>query len=92
MTETIFEWNAFLETEEGGRKPLYVQISGPEPAPEESIYYCLVHAPSIFSNDKRIFGIDREQATDLAINFVKSLLEDKQITDIDGQLCGFSLQ
>ena len=84
ITDTGFELNAFLD-EESGRKPLHVRIAAPEPVCGEISYYCLVHAPSIFSNDKRIFGIDQEQATELAIKFVRTILEHKPVIDINGR-------
>jgi hypothetical protein len=82
MTENVFELSAFLQ-DEGVRKPLYIRID--TPLRGESDYYCDVHAPAIFSNDKRIYGVDCEQATDLAIKFIGTILEDKKVTDLNGQ-------
>jgi hypothetical protein len=84
MTENIFELDGFLEDEEG-RKPLCVRVSAPCQVPGETTYYCRVHAPAIFANDKRIFGIDAEQARELAVNFIKSMLAGKKVTDANGR-------
>jgi hypothetical protein len=85
MTNNVFELNAFWTDQESRRKPLYVRISAPEPVPGEIDCYCLVHAPSIFREDKRIFGIDQEQAAELAVKFIRSMLEDKHIANINGR-------
>ena len=84
MTESIFELSAFL-VEEDVRKPLYIRIEAPSRVPEEISYYCRVHAPSIFAEDKRIYGVDQEQAADLAIKFIRTMLEDKKVTDVNGE-------
>lgn len=77
-----YELNGFLE-ESGRRRPFYLRVS--EPLRGKGDYFCRVHAPLLFQNDKEIYGIDEEQAKLLAINFVKSLLGNKRIVDDKGR-------
>jgi hypothetical protein len=83
MTNQL-ELNAFLE-QDGEQKPFYLRISTPLQAKGETDYFCRVHAPLLFDKDKNIYGIDEEQASLLAIDFVRSLLRDKRIIDGKGQ-------
>jgi hypothetical protein len=83
MSNNVFELDAFLEDNEQ-RKPLRVVVSAPSWAEGEDDHVCRVHAPLLFSQDKRIYGADPEQAKSLAIGFVGSLLKDKRVIDANG--------
>jgi hypothetical protein len=78
------EIKAFLD-EGGSRKPFYLRISKASRAKANGDYYCRVHAPELFDRDKDIFGIDKEQARELAIQFVTSMLAGKKLVDKNGE-------
>jgi hypothetical protein len=84
MAGAIFELNGFLE-DDMGRRPLYVLISAPSLVHGERDYACRVHAPSILGEDKYIYGVDSGQAAALAVQFVSSFLNGKNVTDASGQ-------
>jgi hypothetical protein len=85
MTKSVFELNAFIE-ENDNREPLHVLVSAPSQAPGQDDYFCRVHAPLLLSGDKNIYGVDADQAKNLAVSFVRSLLSNKKIVDSQGQL------
>lgn len=79
-----YELDAFLE-DSGQRSPFRLRISAPEKTKGEDDYFCRVHAPAFFANDKQIFGIDEEQARELALQFVKSMLAGRKLVDQNGR-------
>jgi hypothetical protein len=79
-----YELDAFLE-DAGQRVPFRLRISAPEKTKGEDDYFCRVHAPALFADDKQIFGIDEEQAHELAVQFVKSLIAGKRLVDRNGR-------
>jgi hypothetical protein len=82
-----FELDAFIAGEgEAGRSPFRLRISRPVKSEGSVDWSCLVHAPSLFENDKNIFGVDEEQARALAIEFVKALLCGKRLVNGDGEI------
>jgi hypothetical protein len=81
MTEYILELHAFLE-DDGIRKSLDIKILAP--SEREGDHFCVVHAPLLLGEDKKIFGVDPEQASALSVRFVKLLLENKKVLDEDG--------
>jgi len=83
MTENILELHAFLE-DDGKRKP-HIRVSIPAKTQGQQDYFCLVHAPLVLGQDRRIFGVDPDQARSLAVGFIKSLLENKKVVDGDGK-------
>ena len=83
MAEDVLEINAFLEHNKK-REPLHVKILAPAKTKGQPDYSCLVHAPLLLGQDRKIYGIDREQAKSLAISFVRSLLENKKVVDSNG--------
>jgi hypothetical protein len=89
MTEYILELRAFLE-EDGIRKPLAIKILAPSGTEDEQDYFCIVHAPLLLDQDKKIFGVDRGQASSLSISFIKLLLENKKVSGEDGMLLNLS--
>ena len=80
-----YEISAFLD-ENGKVRPFYLRISGPVQDIEGGDYFCSVHAPALFSEDKKIYGADEKQAQDLALQFVKQMLGNKRLIDKDGNL------
>jgi len=80
----MFELNAFIKDGEQ-IIPFHLQISEPLQSDNDDDYSCQVHIPLFFNKDKNIFGINEEQARELSINFVASLLKDKELIDNNGQ-------
>lgn len=79
---SFYELNAFLE-EEGAKKPFFLKISHAKESGED--FFCTVEAPALFKNDRYIYGSDADQASELAVKFVRNLLEGKKITDSNGK-------
>jgi len=48
-------------------------------------YTCVVHAPALLGKDREIYGIDPDQARQLAIEFLKSLLAGMSLHDKAGK-------
>ena len=44
---------------------------------------CTIHCPSIFSSDKKVVGVDAEQALELAESLLKDMLDHHKIRIID---------
>lgn len=82
------ELSAFIK-EDGETKEFYLTISHPQQSQDAEDYFCNIHSPRLFKRDKKIFGTDAEQATDLAINFVRSLLSTKALVDEQGNSIDF---
>ncbi len=79
-----YELDAFLE-DAGQRIPFRLCISAPEKTKGEDDYFCRVHAPALFADAKQIFGIDEQQAHELALQFVKSMIAGKRLVDQIGR-------
>jgi hypothetical protein len=77
------EVRGFIE-EHGKRRAFYLRISDPVRTKKGADYYCRVHVPVLFRSDKNIFGIDREQARKLAVEFVRQALGEKRLVDKKG--------
>jgi len=56
---------------------------------DDDDYYCTVNIPNLFENEKKIYGIDGLQAKQLAINFVKRVLDVNSIVDTNEKLVDF---
>ncbi len=78
-----YELYAFLE-DSAGKHPFHLIISDPIRSETEQDYYCNVHAPLLFATDKHIYGIDKEQACLLALEFTKQMLSGKRLVDKSG--------
>ena len=76
--------DVFIE-DKGICNPLRLRVSRPNKTDGEADYYCLVDAPALFKGDKKIFGASEEQARELALQFVKQLLDDRKLIDKNGQ-------
>ncbi len=76
--KTLRELRGTIKGDDGALTPVYARISEPirrQSDVEHEGCYCFVHCPYLFEDDKRIFGVDAEQALELSIMFIKELLE-----------------
>ena len=84
--EFAYELNCFIE-DEGKKSPFSLKIGKPyRPKESEEEYHCLVYAPYLFEQPKRIAGIDADQAINLSKRFVGILIEEKNLYDETGKL------
>ena len=67
--------------EKSGKKPFYLKIFEPVKNVDEDDYSCCIHCPSLFKRNKIIFGVNEDQAYELAIEFIKNIVGDKKIVD-----------
>ena len=81
------ELKAFLKNNEKIEK-LHLTIKGVFRT-EEDDYYCTVNIPLLFEKEKLIYGIDETQAKQLAVNFVKRVLDVSCIVDENGNSVDF---
>ena len=81
---TVLEIDGFLETD-GAKTPFSARISAPKATGKTTEYSCVVHAPALFKKDKQIFGINAAQAKELALQFLKSMLDGKHLVGQDGK-------
>ena len=79
----IIEINIFIE-ENGETKPFYLSIEEPRRSVGSDDYYCRIISPVLFNSEKDIFGVDENQAIDLAKNFANSALKGKKFFDSNG--------
>lgn len=49
----------------------------------DTVHSCLIHCPELFSNDKRIAGVDGAQALELAEMFVKTMFDGDDIDVVE---------
>lgn len=77
------ELNVFIE-EDGRSRPFSLVITQPEKTPDAEDYFCSIQAPVLFKREKSIYGVDAEQAAELAIKFVKDLLSGRHLVDESG--------
>lgn len=79
----------FYIGEDDEKQLCHLSISEPETNDEDD-NFCRVQLTPLLKNEKRIIGIDESQAKQLAIDFVKSLLNGKELTDTDGNKINIS--
>src|SRR3954471_4313462 len=75
-----FELSGFLKTERG-IEPFVARVSAPKASADGADFSCSVHAPAVIRRDKEIFGSNAEAARKLALHFLKSMLEGKNLVD-----------
>jgi hypothetical protein len=80
----IYEINAFLE-DDTGKRPFYLKISEPTRSETGEDYYCNIHAPLLFKDDKRIYGVNKDQSRSLALEFVRQMVAEKRLVDRRGK-------
>lgn len=69
----------------GGSKITPFQLFISEPFETEHLdYFCRVSIPTLFKNDKLIYGIDKAQAKKLAIEFVSKVIDVTAVVDENG--------
>ncbi len=76
--KTLRELRGTIKGDDGALTAVYARISEPirrRSDVEHEGCYCVVHCPHLFTDDKRIFGVDDEQALEVSIMFIKELLE-----------------
>lgn len=71
---------AFLKRD-GVCEPFLIAISEPINSVDSDDFYCVVHMSCILKKDVKILGVDAGQATELAIEFAKSMVGDVKIVD-----------
>ncbi len=84
MAESIVELNGFVEVH-GELKSLRLRVLAARKSELQNDYFCVVEAPLFIGHDKRIFGVDADQARSLAVGFVRSLIADNEVLDGDGR-------
>lgn len=83
MSEWFVNLSCFLRTD-GRCRSIVIRISEPRPVHGEVECRCLVHSPDLLRHDTEIAGIDADQARDLSVEFVKSMMGDSELVDQDG--------
>lgn len=80
-----FELNAKVKGADGSLGAFILKISSPE-FEEGRGYFCTIECPFIREKEMKVFGVDENQAEELAFDLVRSLLEHKTaiIVDSDG--------
>ena len=74
MTEAILKiYGERVEAEGQGASPVVATIFAPEQS-DNGDSFCRVSLPTLFEDEKRIFGADAEQAQELACLFARDLL------------------
>jgi hypothetical protein len=80
-----FSFEGSLERD-GHKEPFVASIEAPKPSAEEADEYtCVVHAPALLGKDREIYGVDPDQARQLAIEFLKSMLAGMALHDKAGK-------
>lgn len=75
LTEVVKTLRGIKEGSEDSPSPVIAQIFSPEKTVGQDDYSCVVRCPDILDNDKRIFGVDADQALELSKIFIKTLWE-----------------
>lgn len=79
--KTVRELRGTIKGDDDALTPVFARISEPirrRSDVEHEGCYCVVHCPRLFADDKRIFGVDAEQALERSIMFIKELLEHRR--------------
>jgi len=77
-----FELEALAKGADGSLDTFILRISSPK-FEEGRGYFCTIEYPFIREKDMKVFGIDGEQAAELAFDLVRSLLEHKAAILVD---------
>lgn len=83
MSEWFVNISCFLRTK-GRDRSIEIRISEPRPVHGEIEYRCLIQSPVLLLRDTEIAGIDADQARELSVEFVKSMVGDSELVDQDG--------
>jgi len=80
-----YDFRGLIEDPQAGSIELSVRISKPQKSKGDADdYYCEVQILPVLKAGKKIVGVDRKQAKQLAREFVRRLLSGKRITDANG--------
>lgn len=79
MSETFREIRGTKRTADGLRIEVLAVVFRPEPDADSIGFSCRVHCPYIFGNDKKIFGVDADQAVELALMFIRTMFGHHEI-------------
>lgn len=60
---------------DGSSVPVVAEIFAPEKTEGRNEYSCVVRCPAVLNGDKKIFGVDAEQALELSEMFIRMLWE-----------------
>jgi hypothetical protein len=74
----IHEIDTFIK-KDNKKLRLRLRISAPIYNKSDNDYYCLIDAPKLFHEKKKIYGADKEQAKSLALTFANNILSEKNI-------------
>lgn len=80
-----YEIKAFIDSDKG-RIPFLLRVEDPVASPGGEDWLCTIHAPVLFERDTDIYGIDAKQAKELAVEFVRKMLGDRQLYDQSGKI------
>jgi hypothetical protein len=70
----------------GESVPFFARVDAAKAsAADPDEWSCLVHAPTLLGSDKEIYGVDADQARQLAIDFLKSMLTGMLLRDKAGK-------
>ena len=75
MKEVAIEICGTKEETDGSLTTVSATVFSPVKTDGHNEHYCVIHCPHVFDNDKKIFGVDADQALELSIMFIKDMLE-----------------
>ena len=75
LTEVVKTLRGIKEGSEDSSSPIIAQIFSPEKTEGHNDYSCVVRCPDILDNDKKIFGVDADQALEVSETFIHTLWE-----------------
>ena len=81
------ELNAKVKGADGSLNPFYLKVS--EPSYDEGHgFFCSIYCPFIREKEIRIFGVDEEQAIELAFEFIEKMLDHDgcKVVDEEGNI------
>ena len=79
MSGVIHEIRGTKATAGGSRIEVLAAVFRPEPDEDSIGFSCLVRCPYLFGNDKRIAGVDADQAVELSLMFVRTMFGHHEI-------------
>lgn len=82
--DILLKIKAFV-AENDKNKPFPIVVTKAKKSQDADDYFCSIHLPGLFKDDKLIYGIDPEQAEQLSITFLRNVLADKKLTDKEGK-------
>ena len=74
MTKAILVLHGRTADDEQPSEPVVVAEIFAAEQSEYGDYFCRVSLPTLFGDDRRIFGVDAEQAEELSLTFAHDLL------------------